>query len=249
MDGLFKPYTFGAAERAQLDHVGHFALPGILTDSACEQLTAALAQIQELPRDDEEYLPSRFAAEFNGYLESLIGHPQLLKLVRRVLGEDIRYDHCVALNRPGGNGGSNWHSHEYGNDNPALGFVRVFFYVNGFAEDDGGLKVVSGSHLYRDAEIRAESDAELEGGWMAGKVHPETGTELRIEGLSVPEGTVILMWTHAAHGVNPRQEESDTRWCVVYAYRNPGEGSRARWLSEEFEKKRIRGAEGLMSLY
>ena len=148
-----------------------------------------------------------------------------------------------------GNGGSAWHSHEYAEDDPSLGFLRVFFYVNGFQADDGGLKVVRGSHLHRDAGIRAESDAELLSGWMADKVHPKTGMALAIEGLSVPRGTVVLMWTHAAHGVNGRKMESDTRWCVVYAYRNPGRVSRARWLSEEFEKKRVVGAEGLMSLY
>ena len=249
MDDIFKRYTFGAAEKAELDHVGHYALPGLLTENAQARLTEALAHILSLPRDDEAYLPSRFAAEFNEYLEGLIGHPQLLQLVRKVLGEEIRYDHCVALNRPGGNAGSHWHSHEYGNDNPALGFVRVFFYVNGFAADDGGLKVVPGSHLYRDAGISAGSDRELEEGWMAGKVHLETEKELQIEELSVPKGTVILMWTHAAHGVNARKEGSDTRWCVVYAYRNPGEESRARWMSKGFEQKQIVGAEGLMSLY
>ena len=249
MEALFRPFAFGADERAILDRDGHIALPGVLTDAACVQLTDALARIQSLPRDDEEYIPSRFAAEFDAYLESLIGHPQLLDLVRRVLGPEIRYDHCVTLNREGGNQGSNWHSHEYADDDPALGFVRVFFYVNGFAADDGGLKVVPGSHLYRDPSINAESDAGLVQGWMAGKVHPVSGQPLAIEELSVPQGTVVLMWTHAAHGVNPRKEDSDTRWCVVYAYRNPGRESRARWLSPSFEKKQIKGAEGLMSLY
>ena len=76
-----------------------------------------------------------------------------------------------------------------------------------------------------------------------------SGQPLSIEELSVPQGTVVLMWTHAAHGVNPRKEDSDTRWCVVYAYRNPGQESRARWISSRFEKKQIKGAEGLMSLY
>ena len=127
MEVLFRPFVFGADERAVLDRDGHFALPGVLSDAACAQLTAALARIQSLPRDDEEYIPSRFAAEFDAYLESLIGHPQLLDLVRRVLGPEIRYDHCVALNREGGNPGSNWHSHEYADDDPGLGFVRVFF--------------------------------------------------------------------------------------------------------------------------
>ena len=169
MEALFRPFTFGADERASLDRDGHFALPGVLTDAACSDLTAALARIQSLPRDDEEYRPSRFAAEFDAYLESLIGHPQLLDLVRRVLGPEIRYDHCVALNREGGNPGSNWHSHEYSDDDPALGFVRVFFYVNGFAADDGGLKVVPGSHLYRDPGINAESDVCVGAGMDGGE--------------------------------------------------------------------------------
>ena len=249
MEALFKPYEFAVEQRAELDRDGHFVLPGLLTEEACGRLTEALAQIQAMPRDDDEYLPSHFSAEYNIYLESLIAHPQMLQLVHDVLGEEIRYDHCVALNREGGNGGSAWHSHEYAEDDPSLGFLRVFFYVNGFQADDGGLKVVRGSHLHRDAGIRAESDAELLSGWMADKVHPKTGMALAIEGLSVPRGTVVLMWTHAAHGVNGRKMGSDTRWCVVYAYRNPGRESRARWLSEEFEKKRVVGAEGLMSLY
>ena len=84
---------------------------------------------------------------------------------------------------------------------------------------------------------------------MAGKVHPLTGAALAIEELNVPQGTVVLMWTHAAHGVNARKVGSDTRWCVVFAYRNPGQPSRARWLSEGFENKDISGAKGLMSLY
>ena len=249
MEALFRPFAFGAAERAILDRDGHFALPGILTAAACTHLTAALARIQSLPHGDEEYRPQRYAAEFDAYLESLIGHPQLLDLVRRVLGPEVRYDHCVALNREGGNQGSKWHSHEYADDDPALGFVRVFFYVNGFAADDGGLKVVPGSHWYRDPGISAESDAELARGWMAEKVHAVSGQPLTIEELAVPQGTVVLMWTHAAHGVNPRKEKSDTRWCVVYAYRNPGRESRARWISPSFAKKQIKGAEGLMSLY
>jgi hypothetical protein len=36
---------------------------------------------------------------------------------------------------------------------------------------------------------------------------------------------------------------------VVYAYRNPGQISQARWMTAEFERKQIRGAEDLMSMY
>lgn len=249
MEDIFADYEFGQRERAQLDCDGHFVFPGLLTASARQSLTQALRAIQALMPGDEDYKPNHYAAEYSAYLASLIAHPQLLQLAKTVLGEPLRFDHCVTLNRSGGDGGAHWHSHEYGEDDPSLGFLRIFFYVSGFAPDDGGLKVVPGSHLYRDAAIRAQTDNELRDGWMAGKKHPQTGEALAIEELSAAAGTVALMWTHAAHGVNPRRESSATRWAVVYAYRNPGLPSRARWISEEFAKKGIAGAEGLMSLY
>ncbi len=249
MEDIFAGYEFGERERTELDSVGHLALPGLLTLRARQDLTQALGEIQALMPGDEDYKPNHYAAEYNAYLASLIAHPQLLQLAKTVLGEPLRFDHCVTLNRPGGDGGAHWHSHEYGERDPTLGFLRIFFYVNGFAPDDGGLKVVPGSHLYRDATIRAQTDGELRDGWLAGKAHPQTGQALAIEELTVPEGTVVLMWTHAVHGVNPRQAGSATRWAVVYAYRNPGLPSRARWIGEAFEKKGVAGAEGLMSLY
>ena len=247
---IFRPYEFGEKEKASLDKDGHFLLPGILTPQACERLTASLSHIQDLlPSGAEGHMPNRFAAEYDAYLECLIPHPQMLDLARRVLGKEIRFDHCVTLNRPGGNGGSHWHSHEYADDDPSLGFVRIFFYVNGFEIGDGGLKAVPGSHRHRDAKIKADTDEALKTGWMAGKTHPSTGEPLEIHELAAPAGTAILMWTHAAHAVSPRRANSDTRWTVVYAYRNPGRPSMARWLTPEFERKRIPGAEGLMSLY
>ena len=247
---IFQPYNFDEKEKALLDKDGHFLLPGILTAGACERLMSSFSHIQDLlPSAVESHKPSHFAAEYDSYLESLIPHPQILDLARRVLGKEIRFDHCVTMIRPGGNGGAGWHSHEYAEDDPSLGFVRIFFYVNGFEVDDGGLKAVPGSHHYRDAKIKVDTDEALKTGWMAGKTHPMTGEPLEIQELSVPAGTVILMWTHAAHAVSPRRANSDTRWAVVYAYRNPGRPSRARWLTPEFERKRIPGAEGLMSLY
>ena len=73
---------------------------------------------------------------------------------------------------------------------------------------------------------------------MLGKQHPITKQPLKIEHLSVPTGTVILMWTHAAHGVSARRPDSNTRWAIVYAYRNPGKPSGARWISQEYENQK-----------
>lgn len=248
---LFHPYEFTGQDRTTLDRDGHLLIPGLLTTQACERLTAALSRLQTLHEADPEHQPNhvRYAAECDEYMASLIGHPQMLALARRVLGPEIRYDHCVGLNRRGGNQGSHWHSHGYAEKRPELGFIRIFFYVNGFAVGDGNLKAVPGSQLYRDPGIKAASDEELQAGWMASKAHPQTGAPLEIQELEAPSGSVVIMWTHAAHAVTPRRADSDTRWCVVYAYRNPGEHSGARWINEPFERANIPGTEGLMSMY
>lgn len=250
-ESLFFPCELTERDRAALDRDGHLLIPGLLTPPSCERLTGALSHLQALHEADPEHQPNhvRYAAECNDYMASLIGHPQMLALAQSVLGPDIRYDHCVGLNRRGGNQGSGWHSHGYAEKRPELGFIRIFFYVNGFARDDGNLKAVPGSHLYRDPGIKAADDAELREGWMAGKTHPLTGAPLQIEPLEAPPGSVVIMWTHAAHAVTPKRPDSETRWCVVYAYRNPGEPSGARWINEAFEHAGVPGTEGLMSMY
>lgn len=252
---LFEPYALGARARAELDTSGHLVLPGLLTPVAREALVAALERVaarqaacgpEEAPG---ERSPGKYAAEYDGFLASLISHPQMLALARSILGDDIRYDHCVALNRAAAHPGMRWHSHEYSDADPRLGFLRIFFYVNGFDAEDGALKVVPGSHLFRDSHVTADTDAALEASWLNGRRHPLTNEPLRIERLTAAPGSVILMWTHALHGVTPRRASSGTRWTVVYGYRNPGQPSRARWISEDFERSDLPGTEGLMSLY
>lgn len=245
---LFKPFDFGAAQRQHLDHDGHLLLPGVLTDDACTSLTTALRNIQALMPGSEDHPPNHFSAEFDTYLASLIRHPQMLALAHAILGDTIRFDHCVALTRPAGNDGASWHSHAYAEDDSALGFVRIFLYVNGFAPGDGNLKVVPGSHLFRDPDIRAADDAALQRDWLGTRRHPHTGEPLAIESLAAPPATVALMWTHAAHGVNPKRARGDTRWSVVYAYKNPGAESKARWITPAFERA-LAGSDSLMSLY
>ena len=224
---IFRDVDLGKSDREALDRDGHVAFPGLLTERACRKLARSLSYIDSIAAaGNPGHEPNRFAAEYDWYLESLIGHPQMLGLARAILGREIRYDHCATLNRAGGNPGITWHRHGYSAEDPGLGFIRIFFYVTGFAPDDGGLKVVPGSHLFRE-QLHGLSDRELRDDWLAGRRHPTTGL----------------------HAVNPRRPGSDVRQCVVYAYRNPGQPSRARWISADYEKRRIRGAEGLLSLY
>ena len=249
MDKLFKPYDWDLAKQEFLDTHGHIILPGLIVESAKEKLTSSLSAIQDMLPGDPDRPPNHYAAEYNSYLASLIAHPEMLGLVSAVLGESFRFDHCVSLNRLPGNSGVQWHSHEYGEGDNSLRFLRIFFYVNGFKIGDGGLKVVSGSHLFRDSNVAAVSDQDLKDGWLVDKSHPKTGDPLSIEEVSAVEGSVILMWTHAAHAVSPRKKGSETRWTVVYAYRNPGLPSKARWISKEFELNGIPDAINLLPLY
>ena len=247
---IFKKYDFGQEERECFNRDGHIVLPALLLPDTCQLLAKSCEDNQTLLASRVEGKnPKHYSAEFDAYLERVIVHPQLLELARSVLGDDIRFDHCVTLNRRGGYPGSGWHSHSYADDDPQLGLVRIFFYLNGFKEGDGALKVVPGSHLFRDSKIEAETDEELENGWIAGKVHPLTGKPLQIEELSVPPGSVALLWTHGAHGVSPRQEDSGFRWAIVFGYRNPGQPCVSRWIRPEFEQKKFIGAEGLLSIY
>jgi hypothetical protein len=249
---LFNSYSWTPEHKTRLDTDGHIVLPGLLTDDAQQRLTESLRKINGLSRTTGPgpKPTTMYAAEYDDYLESLIADPQMLELVGNVLGDSVRYDHCVSLIRPAANTGSGWHAHGYANDQPDLGFIRIFFYVNGFTPDDGGLKAVPGSHLYRRVGIRSGvDDDEMWAAWGEDRTHPETGKEMRVENLTAPPGTVAVMWTHALHGVTPRRPESDTRWCVVYAYRNPGLPSGARRISFAFEEKCRKSLGNLADLY
>eukprot|EP01043_Picozoa_sp_COSAG02_P006900 COSAG02_NODE_201_length_29473_cov_135.510213_26_plen_393_part_00 len=197
-------------------------------------------------------------AEHDEYIESIVGHPQMLALARSILGDDIRFDHCCnSSGRAGGDtpdGGMGYHGHSYADgrktwadevvpglapktDNPSLGFIRIFFYVNGFSLQNGNLKTVPGSHLIRDDLAHGRDDDELTEQWMRGKAHPITGEPLAIRRLECPRGSVVCMWTHAAHGVDPKPVGSERRWAMITAYRNPGAPSVSRWMTPKFTVK------------
>ena len=161
-------------------------------------------------------------AEHDEYLESIVGHPQMLALARSVLGDEFRFDHqCTSSGRHAGNAGMGYHSHNYADDYPKIGYIRVFFYLNGFRLEDGNLKTVPGSHLFRTDTGSGRTDAEIMS-WAAGKRHPVTGKQLAIRKLACPPGSVVVMWTHATHGVAPKPVGTERRWALITAYRNPG---------------------------
>ena len=185
--------------------------------------------------------PGSNCAEMEPFFEGCIGHPDMLGIVRRVLGPSFRFDHCTMANRRAGDGGIGFHVHGGADRDSSYaerrGFIRVFFYLNGFADGDGNLKVIRGSHLHRaDPAPFQGTDEGLRAGWLAGRTHPVRNTSLQIEPLEVGPGTVVVMWTAAAHGVNPKlpRGTTATRYTLITGYRNPMAREVSKWITPRF---------------
>jgi hypothetical protein len=152
----------------------------------------------------------------------------------------VYFDHNQLLSRAPGYGGGRWHSHKIGaghDDGVVVDDLEVYrrqpninltlCYPQGFsADEDGGLKLVAGSHLFRDPTgCRADDDAALRAGWMQGQQHPVTGKPLEIEHLDLAPGSIVCCLSHAAHAVSPKALERATRWCSLFCYRKTDEDS------------------------
>ena len=215
-----------------------------------DEINNAIGGSQKAPQSDDEagvktlrrhsVFAEYFPAGHVPFLMNVLTHPQMLQLQRMCLGsEDIYFDHNQLLNRPGGYPGGAWHSHRIGGgaDNCGVAslseyqaqpnFNLTLCYLQGFeAGDDGGLKLIRGSHLFRDpAGCWADTDEAMQRGWLAGRAHPVTAEPLQIEHLSLPPGSIVCCLSHAAHAVAPKALDKKSRWCSLYCYKKPSDVS------------------------
>ena len=213
-----------------------------------EEINNAIGGSQKAPQSDDaagvktlrqhSVFAEYFPAGHIPYLMNILTHPQMLQLQRIALGsDDIYFDHNQLLTRPPGYPGGAWHSHKIGGgaDNCGVAdlseyqaqpnFNLTLCYPQGFGnENDGGLKIIRGSHLFRDpVGCWADTDEEIQQGWLAGRVHPVTSEPLQIEYLSLPPGSVICCLSHAAHAVAPKTLDRQTRWCSLFCYKKPSD--------------------------
>ncbi len=207
-------------------------------------ISAALGSSQLVPQGGDEagvktlrqnsVFAEYFPAGHVPYLMNVLTHPQMLALQRLCLGCDTVYlDHIQLLTRAPGYPGGAWHSHKIGGGHDNVGPVGLddyrrqpninltLCYPQGFsADDDGGLKLIRGSHLFRDpAGCRGPDDDALRQGWLSGRKHPVTGRPLEIERLDLPPGSIVCCLSHAAHAVAPKSQEGSTRWSSLFCYR------------------------------
>ena len=212
---------------------------------ATEAIELALGGSQSVPQNTDvsgvrtlrhhSVFAEYFPAGHIPFMMNLLTHPHMLQLQRMCLGCDaIYFDHNQLLSRKAGYAGGTWHSHQIGSRYDGRGVATVaeydtqanailtLCYLNGFtAENDGGLKIIRGSHLFRDPNgCRAGSDAEIRRGWLRDRTHPVTGKALEIEHLSLPPGSIVCCLSHAAHGVSGKAPGKETtRWTSLVCYR------------------------------
>jgi|GEM_PF-548460 hypothetical protein len=231
------------ADWSQIDWqgLGRTPPPQFLT---ADEIDKALGGSQAVPQKTDEagvrtlrqhsLFAEYFPAGHIPFLMNVLTHPQMLQLQRMCLGcEAIYFDHNQLLSRPGGYPGGPWHSHKIGGGKDDCGSASLdqykaqpnalltLCYPQGFAADnDGGLKIIRGSHLFRDPSgCRGADDDEMRQGWLQGRLHPVTGEPLQIEHLALPPGSVVHCLSHAAHGVSPKGAHKKTRWCSLLCYK------------------------------
>jgi len=198
-------------------------------------------------------MPEFFPPAYDNFiLDVTTGHPQMMELFRKVLGDRFILDHCMLLNRPAGTAGRTWHAHIYRQgqyeveDDIGTGrhmsteflqqqCVRNLCYPEGAKIEDGGeLAVIPGAHLYRipfKARIhRTDFHDDMRAGWLQGKTHPVTGEPLEILPLSINPGSIVSFVHHMPHYAGRRSPDAATRWAILMAYRTPDpQASPARW--------------------
>ena len=209
-----------------------------------DEITNALGGSQQAPQLDDEagvktlrqhsVFAEYFPAGHVPFLMNVLTHPQMLQIQRMCLGcHDIYFDHNQLLTRPGGYAGNKWHSHEIGGGKDNCGVANLseyqaqpnailtLCYPQGFeAGEDGGLKIIRGSHLFRDPKgCRAATDEAMGQGWLQGRMHPVTCEPLQMEHLSLPAGSIVCCLSHAAHGVAPKAPGKRTRWSSLHCYK------------------------------
>ncbi len=218
------------------------------TTVADADIQKAIGGSQQMPQSDDEagvltlrqhsVFAEYFSAGHVSFIMNVMTHPQMLDLQRLCLDTTaVYFDHNQLLSRAPGYAGCAWHSHKIGAGHDDGTTVDIdsyarqpnlnlnLCYPQGFsAHEDGGLKVLPGSHLFRDpAGCRAADDEALRSSWLQGREHPVTGRPLEIEAPALPAGSIVCCLSHTAHAVAPKAQDRDTRWCSLFAYRKADE--------------------------
>jgi ectoine hydroxylase-related dioxygenase (phytanoyl-CoA dioxygenase family) len=216
--------------KQQLENQGYLVLPGFLSDAEVERFRTRVEAIyaEEGDRSGSEFKQEpgarRIANAVNKgeIFEKVIETPEVLECVEAVLGPDFKLSSLnVRSASPNGNSGQPLHvdSGELP-DEKGNAVCNSVWMLDDFTEQNGALRVVPGSHLWR----RLPSPGE------------KVETEMLVTGKA---GTVVVMNAHMWHGGTDNRTERQRRAMHVYYTRGdkPQQQYQKAWVRPEVQRR------------
>jgi ectoine hydroxylase-related dioxygenase (phytanoyl-CoA dioxygenase family) len=188
--------------KRQLENQGYLVLPGFLSEAEVERFRTRVDEIyaQEGDRSGSEFKQEpgarRIANAVNKgeIFEKVIETPEVLECVEAVLGADFKLSSLnVRSANPNSNSGQPLHV-DSGELPDEIGYAvcNSVWMLDHFTEQNGALRVVPGSHLWRRLPAPGE----------------KVETEMLVTGKA---GTVVVMNAHMWHGGTDNRTERQRR--------------------------------------
>jgi hypothetical protein len=216
--------------KRQLEAQGFLIMPGFLSAAEVERLRARVEELyaEEGGRSGSEFKQEPGARRLANLVnkgeifEKVIETPEVLECVEAVLGPDFKLS---SLNVRSANPHSNIAQplHVDGGELPDEGGNAVcnsVWMLDDFTEQNGALRVVPGSHLWRRL--------------------PEPGAKVDTETLVIGEaGTVVVMNAHMWHGGSENHTDQQRRAMHVYYTRGdkPQQQYQKAWVRPEVQAR------------
>jgi ectoine hydroxylase-related dioxygenase (phytanoyl-CoA dioxygenase family) len=184
---------------SQLDQQGYVVLPGLLAPEVLERLRLAFGTDSTGPGSTgtEHVDITEATPAFADWLQ-LAEHPELLSLVRHVLGEPLRLQQLHGRNPRPGFGLQGLHADAPARPAGAPSLVATALWmIDDFTEDNGATRIVPGTHLAGRAVPRAYAQPHA--------LHPE---ERVVTGTA---GSVLLFNGHLWHAGGHNRSEGPRR--------------------------------------
>ena len=221
---------------------GFCVLPGVISESRCEQIAASVSQTVE--RLSQQY-PS---PEQIGFVPGLINHdqsfaeylaaPRVLDLCEELLGHNIRITFTSAIINHPGNHRGNWHSDWPFNQSNAghvaapypdrIMHLTTLWMITDFTLDNGATLIVPGSHRESSNPTAADWD---------GPTNEPFSAEYSALGSA---GSVLVMDSRMWHATSPNTTDADRvalavrygPWWLDTEILRPGSATRQQMVDE-----------------
>ncbi|MFT5823022.1 MAG: hypothetical protein ACI8ZM_004281 [Crocinitomix sp.] len=196
---------------------GFLIIEDVLTLAECEDLKKQIYLI----KFDSEKLPAEHREIPGGHFASLIDHPKVEPILKKILGLNIRLDHGFVIWRKQGerhpadlhHGGPTpepMFRYHFRGEKMFSGLLRVVFELNDVGPEDGGTCFIPGSH--KSNFHVPKSMISLKNEEMSPAIYKS----------SCKAGSVIIFTENVAHGGPEWNSPDKPRVSVFYSYNHLG---------------------------